>query len=515
MTPLADQKQFDMLVSQLTKLKPETSRDRILSLVEEKKTKVGGGYLTDQGALFLVASDLGVNLSYSKQDITKLEALTPDLQNVNVEAKVLATSPAKLFTRKSDSKTGLLAKLIVYDDTSTCSVSLWDSKAPLPISLDLKPGDDVKLASAYVRTGLDGSIVLNLGEKGTIERMSSKSEYKQIEERAIPIELILDQARFLVVTGIVNERPRTTKFNRADGTSGNLIRFSLRSESEENRQMRVVVWENPNPVFQNLSNGERITLVNVKSKLERNQAADGLAESLELHGDESTSILEYSEETLHWMKKNSADLRILNEGEKKNTSSASDPLPFIARVLSIGPVMTSATSMRLLLVDSKSRKFSTTATKDAIEESEKLAVNDLILCRPDTIDFMGLKVSVSKKGALARVGAKRPDIPSASSLETKIENLTEGAIASLYVMSLVVSVSREVPTKDGLVRRTELQIGDPTGEIRLYAWRELSKLLDNIPAGERLWLRAVEVQTHEGRKFLNFRNYSTIERGKS
>ena len=514
MTTLADQKQFDALVSQLTKLKPDTSRDRILSLVEEKKAKIGGGYLTDQGALFLVASDLGVSLSYSKQDMTKLEALTPELQNVNVEAKVLAVSPAKVFTRKSDSKTGLLSKLVVYDDTSTCSVSLWDSRAPLPTNLELKPGDDVKLATAYVRTGLDGSLVLNIGEKGTIERMSSKSEFRPIEVRAVPIELILDQARFLVVSGVINERPRTTKFNRSDGTSGNMVTFSLRSESGEGRQIRVVVWENPNPVFQNLSEGERITLVNVRSKLERNQSADGLAESLELHGDESTSVLEYSEETLHWMKKNSADLSALNEGQKKNIT-ASDPLPFIARVLSIGPIITGATSMRLLIVDSKSRKFSTTVTKDAIEDSEKLAANDVVLCKPETIDFMGLKVSISKKGALAKVGAKRPDIPRASSLETKIESLTEGTIASLDVMSLAVSVSREVQTKDGLVRRTELQIGDSTGEIRIYAWRELSKLLDDIPAGERIRLRAVEVQSHEGRKFLNFRNYSTIERGKS
>ncbi|MFB3043455.1 MAG: hypothetical protein ACE1ZC_04175 [Nitrososphaerales archaeon] len=42
-----------------------TTEPELLGLMNDKKSKVGGGYLTDQGALFLVASDLGITLDYS------------------------------------------------------------------------------------------------------------------------------------------------------------------------------------------------------------------------------------------------------------------------------------------------------------------------------------------------------------------------------------------------------------------------------------------------------------------
>ena len=41
--------------------KPDISAEDVRELIDEKKRKIGAGYLTDQGALFLVAADLGVS----------------------------------------------------------------------------------------------------------------------------------------------------------------------------------------------------------------------------------------------------------------------------------------------------------------------------------------------------------------------------------------------------------------------------------------------------------------------
>ncbi len=53
---------FDVLVGELLQQKPELSRDELLRRIEDKKRTVGAGYLTDQGALFLVAGEMGVSL---------------------------------------------------------------------------------------------------------------------------------------------------------------------------------------------------------------------------------------------------------------------------------------------------------------------------------------------------------------------------------------------------------------------------------------------------------------------
>ena len=52
--------EFEELISKLLEKVPELSRSVIEERINEKKEKVGAGYLTDQGAIFLVAADLGV-----------------------------------------------------------------------------------------------------------------------------------------------------------------------------------------------------------------------------------------------------------------------------------------------------------------------------------------------------------------------------------------------------------------------------------------------------------------------
>ena len=47
---------FKAMVEILLERKPEISAEEIKNLVDEKKRKIGAGYLTDQGALFLSSS---------------------------------------------------------------------------------------------------------------------------------------------------------------------------------------------------------------------------------------------------------------------------------------------------------------------------------------------------------------------------------------------------------------------------------------------------------------------------
>ena len=52
-------------MDKLLQQKPELTREDIEGQIRLKKEKIGAGYLTDQGALFLIASDYGVTLSES------------------------------------------------------------------------------------------------------------------------------------------------------------------------------------------------------------------------------------------------------------------------------------------------------------------------------------------------------------------------------------------------------------------------------------------------------------------
>ena len=47
---------FKKMIEFVLEKKPETTLEQLKELIEEKKRRIGAGYLTDQGALFLVAS---------------------------------------------------------------------------------------------------------------------------------------------------------------------------------------------------------------------------------------------------------------------------------------------------------------------------------------------------------------------------------------------------------------------------------------------------------------------------
>jgi len=96
---------FETLIGELLQQKPELGRDEVLRRIEEKKRTVGAGYLTDQGALFLVAGELGVSLRKgdASSDMT-IKDLYIGANDVTVVARVLAVYPVATYNKKDGGK---------------------------------------------------------------------------------------------------------------------------------------------------------------------------------------------------------------------------------------------------------------------------------------------------------------------------------------------------------------------------------------------------------------------------
>ncbi len=529
---------FEALVSELIQKRPDLNRASLFELVKQKKSKVGGGFLTDQGALFLVAADLGVAL---KPIFTpKAEAMTTneDAGNaLSLAARILSIGSPKTFTRRSDSTEGFLGKVVLYDAASSYTVSVWDKDVFFRIiESNFTPGDSVKVTGLSRRNPENSanSSGFSLNDNGGIERRVGDENF----ERTVPSisQKSLDPSRIAslplglasIVRGRIASPVRSSEFNRKDGTRSRYVSFSIDSTNVENRdggaqnEIRVVVWDNSNPIFDKLQVGDNVTLLNVKTK----ESDFSGTRVLELHGDDSTHILEHWEKSRIWL-----EGQFTAVSKRLAMSGATDPLgsksaqqqqqrqkivPFVGRVLSAGKESTVAdksasAALHLLLIDSSKRKISVTALSESCPEAMELQIDDVIICKPDSFDQMGLRATCSKKGSLSRVKPERNDIPKSSTLVSTIDSLEPDSISSVDCMILSVSPARDIQTKEGFVKRSEATIADPTGEIKLYAWRSLARLLEVLTPGTRLMLRGVEVQSHEGKKFLVFKNYTRIE----
>lgn len=515
---------FETLRKELIRLRPDVTDDNIAQLILEKKRRVGGGFLTDQGALFLVASDLGVTLKPMLTDSVRLSELQPDMNDLLVVARVLTLGPPKMYAKNGDLSAGFVFRLVLYDLSSTAPMSIWNNlDAWKLIRANVQPGDGVRIKGAYTRSVKDSSRVsLFLSERGEIERANESdsliSAIPIVSKIAVGLDQIesIPEGTSLVVKGAVCSAIRTQQFRRKDASESQFISFSLSStekESDKNRlEMRVIIWDNSNPRFEKLRMGSEITLLNVKPKSSEFFGS----KTLELHGDATTDILEHWDESKVWFDQKVDPIlkQISKSGRTISVESkVQNTLPFIARALSLGQDSRQRQEgpLHLLVIDASKRRISLTVLEDAMTEAADLKVDDVVLCKPDSFDAIGLKAHCTKKGSISRVKPERNDIPKSVSLVSQIEKLEPNTIATIDCMILSVTASRDLQTKEGLVKRSEALVADPTGEARLYAWRSLAKHLDGLSPGTRLWLRAAEVQSLEGKKFLVFKNYSRIE----
>lgn len=67
--------ELEDLIGKLIEQKPELTKTSIEEQIEKKKEQIGAGYLTDQGALFLIASDYGISLTESQKSEIGLKDL--------------------------------------------------------------------------------------------------------------------------------------------------------------------------------------------------------------------------------------------------------------------------------------------------------------------------------------------------------------------------------------------------------------------------------------------------------
>lgn len=516
---LVSDSRFEDLISDLC-ANSKLDREALLRLIQEKKAKVGGGYLTEQGALFLVASDLGVTVDYDNERPPSLSRLEADSRSVTVLGRILSLGKPKMFTRKSDSTKGLLSKLIIYDSSGAAVVTVWDSAVMrlLDPAMGVKPGDVIEISEAYTRAGLDGRPELNIGEKGQFKKLQDgddeEKKIESIEKIVVTPSAISDGGKFLAIRGKIKGEVRRNNFNRREGSASSLVSFSLSDELGAGDSTRVVIWNNLGPAFDRIRDGDLVTLLNVRTKASTFQTST----AVEIHGDETTCVNEFYDETRAWMlegsKEFSGSRTSASIADGKVSTNPQRTLPFVGRVISKRYSSTDK-KYHLLLLDSQKRKISVTASDDAAKNiGEEISHDSVVLCKPDSLDQTGLKATCTILNSISRVVAKRPDIPLASTLFVKVEELPseEGAIASLELICLNDNVAREIQTREGLVKRSELTVADHTGEVKVYGWRNLSKMLEEFSAGDRIVLRAVETQIFEGRKFLVLKNFSSVEK---
>jgi ssDNA-binding replication factor A large subunit len=474
---------FKGMIELLMKHKPDLGAEAIKELIEEKKRKVGAGYLTDQGALFLVAADLGISFDSIPKNKTSLKDIYVGAKDVTVTGRILNIYPIHQFSRRDSNEQTATRTIVVYDREARVKVKLWDKLVNVPDEMGLRSGDLVRISKAYVRSGLDGKPIINLGSYGVIENLAEESDIPPVSSLVMTVDDVKEPAESAAVTGLVNTNPRISDFVNARGELSKSLQLQLSNESGS-RTLRAVIWnvdEAQLPkVFRTAS---KATLVGVRIKQGNPQYGNG---DLEIHGDEGT-VLKFagSDEDVEVM-----PLRILSVGEETGKGS------FVC-----------------LACDRAGRSLVLTID-NSVASSDQLSSGAMIECVPARI--FGNSVTLSKDDSYLRKIDEDSSFPKASQFESKIKDLLPSPDRQYIVEAIVLQAPEtvDVNTKAGeTIPVTSALIGDDTGEIRLVGWRNHSSIVSKLAVGDRMSVVGVTANAgREAKTELTFRPYSSIQR---
>ena len=462
---------IDILLEQ----KPDINLEQLKELIEEKKRKIGAGYLTDQGALFLVAADLGASFDNVQRTKRGIKDLYIGARDLDLTVRLLNSYPIRTFTKKDSNEKIENRTISVYDAGGSIKVRLWDNLTHVIEDNGLKPGDLIQIKNCYVKSALNGKPIINIGEGGNISPyQGNDASIPDIDGITSNIDNVRSEKENVVVSGLISSIPRIIEFTDSRGEQKKSLQTMLSNDSGD-RKLRVALWnidEDSLPKFLQLNIPVRI--IGARIKEGNLQYGNG---DYEIHGDEST-LIELKEKPQDY---EVHSIRIITDGRTEN-----DTVNYVG-------------------ID-KDKKLVYVILQGL---SNKVTPNSIMDCIPSRI--FGNMVFLKEDSYLELV--ENDSFPRLEECVSKIKD--NNTIGESYIVESVVLQqpnTAQVNTKTGeLVSVTDTLIGDDTGEIRLVGWRDSSDELEKVKVGDRIRIIGALLNTgREGKLELTLRKDSLI-----
>lgn len=461
--------------------KHDLNFEKLKTMIEEKKTNVGAGYLTDQGALFLVAADLGISLEKTPKSEYSLKDVFVGARDVTTVGRIMTINPIKIFLKRDSNLESRNRIIHIYDKDSNVKIKLWDDFVDLPEQLDLKLGDLIKVSKGQVKAGMDNKPIINLSSNGSIEIVSENGKYQipLLSELTETIDDLDVPKENMVISGRITSDPRISAFTNSRGERAKSLHMELSNDSNT-RKIRSIIWNiNDEKVPKSLTIGSKIKLIGVKTKIGNPNFSNG---DLEIHGDEGTGF-EFVEQI---EPAESYTLRIV--------SARLDPTERKTHCMAIDKDGKSY----LLSIDNKLFDI-------------HFETDDIIECYPNRV--LGNTIEITGQDSYVQILKEDKDIPKTDQFESKIMEID--SMNKPYVVEVIVLQNpnkMDVNTKSGeIVSVADTIVGDDTGEIRLVGWRESSGLVIDLKIGERVRILGVNAASgKEGNIELSLKPYSNI-----
>ncbi len=241
------------------KVAEKISRDEFERRVLEK-VKEFQGLLTREGAVSIIASELGITQAKRPRDVTiKISDIQEGMSNIDMVGKVTRISDVKQFTRKATGDVGRVMNVVLADETGTLRISLWDEQTEMPLA----PGDVLRVTGGFAKKGFNDAIELSVTRRGSIEKSEAEIDVPIAKEELCSIVDIQEGMSNITIIGVVAGVSDVREYER-DGRSFKVCSLFL---NDGTGQTRVSLWNAHAEATKSMGVGDAIKLSGCYSRM--------------------------------------------------------------------------------------------------------------------------------------------------------------------------------------------------------------------------------------------------------
>lgn len=158
-----------------TKLGKEELREKI-----KRKQNDLSGLVSLEGAAYLVAKEVGVNLLNSERRKLELRNILAGMRSVSAAGRVFKISRIVDFKKRNGSD-GRVVNLFIGDSTGFVRMPLWNDHVVMVEDEIIKLGDIIQISGAFASENIYGDIELSIGKYGSVFNINDEAFGADIE----------------------------------------------------------------------------------------------------------------------------------------------------------------------------------------------------------------------------------------------------------------------------------------------------------------------------------------------
>ena len=270
------------------------SKTEIKSLVEEKKEELKG-LISDEGALFVIAKELGVEVSGENQELLNeielnISDITLNMKNIVLVGRIKDIFNLNSF-KKSNGEVGYVGAFKLHDNTGDIRIVLWDDQVNVFKDERFEKNEIVKILNGNAKQGRYGGIEIHIGRFSKIVLAPEDVDYKKypkIKEEFKLINEINEKLGSISIEGKVMNRSPVREFTRKDGQNGRVSSLTVRDSSGK---IRISFWNEDIDKIENIEIGDFISLSSLNPR--KSNYTEG---QIDLHATSWTQITKKDKE---------------------------------------------------------------------------------------------------------------------------------------------------------------------------------------------------------------------------